>query len=138
MVTYFDRKRKSSQPAETAPQKRARRSNATLDALQNAPDAIYKAQTEFNLADRPYQRRLAEIGIEALSLPVFTGKDGAPRAAANDTERDRAYALLLVTDEALLALTDAREVAVAKLALAKNRFDAALRSTRLLAVREPR
>ncbi len=124
--------------AQAAAQKRTRRSNATIDTLTTGPADILKAQTAFNRADRPYQRRLAQLGLDALSAPLFTDKSGTSRPAANDTERTAAYAHLVAFDDELAQLAEARDDAAAKLAYARNRLDSAMRATRLLAVREPR
>lgn len=66
-------------------------------ALINEPDLLYKAEVERDAARIAYDTLLVELSVGAMAAEIFAGKDGAKRAAANDTERK------LAVDQALAA-----------------------------------
>ncbi len=107
-----------------------------IDLLINTPCHILMAQSAYNEADRAYQIRLAEVTINALSAAIFPGKDGALRAATNDTERAAAVDKLTATDERLTTLRIQRESALTVLQYHKNVFDGAMRAARLLSSKD--
>lgn len=111
--------------AATAP--KPSREDEIISMLLNGPRDICDAQATFDVADRLYKARLAQITIGAFNVPLFPGKkEGEPmRAASNDTERDAAVAHMIANDVTLIDLVQEREAALRSLSYAKNRFEAA-------------
>lgn len=98
-----------------------------LPSLTRLPSLIQTNQGIFDKADRAYQKRRAELTIQAFTRPMFPGKkDGEGlRPASNDTERDAAVQMVLLFDEQLDQLADRREMALRVLMGNKNAFEAA-------------
>lgn len=103
-----------------------------IQQLLQAPDLILDAQTTFDDADRAYKARLANLSLEAMSLPLFVGKDGAKRTASNDTERTLAVEQAVANDALLIRQAQIREAALRELLHARNTYDAAKMVAQLL------
>lgn len=103
-----------------------------VDLLLNSPDNIRDAQARFDEADRAYKARLANLSLEAVSLPLFVAKDGSKRTASNDTERELAVEQAVANDALLIRLAQTREATLRELMHARNTLESAKTLAQLL------
>ena len=97
--------------------------DALINELASAPDALNKAQAEVDRIRLEYDRSLVDLSIQALSIPLFPGKtsEDPKRAAANEKERDLAIQFMCQHDAAFGMLAVALEDAQRELTLRRDR-----------------
>lgn len=99
--------------------------NSIIYTLLNGAKEIHTAQLDYDKTQRTYLAVSSTLSIEALTSMIFTTKDGLPRAASNDTERELAISQVLTRNQNLTALLIERDTYAALLARRKNEFEAA-------------